>query len=129
MYTLDVKMMRDETPRKAVPSCDCWGDDDKGPTTLWGGPSDWHSAVFDDAPVSWKSGARMRVCGDDSRLGHMSLADGGVGIDIPLLVRRGAQQQPLYVQHGYCSQCDKFEWVMYSVDKPLSPIVWITCTK
>lgn len=101
------------------------------PFEHWLKPEHWAAAMFAGAPLSWQSGACMRVCDQNPRMGHMSLANGGLGIDLPLLVEdpNDPSMLPVYVQHGYCYTCDRFEWVLYSTDKPASPIVWFTCKK
>lgn len=87
--------------------------------------------MFAGAPQPWKNGACMRVCDQNPRMGHMSMANGALGIDLPLLAAdpNDPSMLPVYVQHGYCCACDMFEWVLYTTDRPASPIVWFACKK
>jgi hypothetical protein len=126
--------------RAEEPQCDCWehpaqedqrSDKKFDPFVHWLKPEHWAIAMFAGAPTPWKHGACMRVCDKSARIGHISLADGAIGIDLPLLAAdpNSPTASPVYVQHGYCCTCDRFEWVHYSKEKLASPIVWFACKK
>lgn len=135
----DVKLPRRAPARADQPHCDCWDHPPQGeysdpkqkfrPFDHWLKPEHWSVEIFASAPLAWKRGACMRICGENARIGHISLAEGQVGIDLPLLVDNPNDPSELavYVQHGYCCTCDAFEWVLYSQNKLSSPIVWFTC--
>ena len=120
------------------PDCDCWStmgvkNRDSKVCDPWLKPDAWAPAIFAGAPKSWKSGASMRICGKNTRVGHISLANGAFGIDVPMLSDdpngklSKTQTNAVFIQHGYCCGCDRFEWVLYSNERPDSPIVWFSC--
>jgi hypothetical protein len=135
-------------PRLEPLPCDCWegfARDGKacrwqkkmpdGSTVemcpAWRPSSDWVPALFEAAPPEIRNGAAARTCASSGRLLHVVGANGELGIDVPLLADHPdprKQGQVVHVQHGYCLACDKYEWMKLTEAKPISPLVWCSCT-
>lgn len=140
----NVKISCIKPARAEIPQCECWehppqesvatNANTQGkfvPHDHWLKPEHWSLGIFAGAPAPWKKGACMRVCDKTGRLGHLSMANGAIGIDIPLLAAdpNDPTAAPVFIQHGYCCVCDRFEWVLYTPEKPQSPIIWLACKK
>ena len=136
----DTKIPCNKPARAEEPQCNCWEhppQEVQAPTgkfvpfNHWLKPEHWAIAMFAGAPAPWKLGACMRICDKTARVGHISLASGAIGIDLPMLASdpNTPSASAVYIQHGYCYVCDRFEWLLYSTEKPASPIVWFACRK
>lgn len=113
--------------------CDCWSrfSADRNAPGCWLTPEYWSSAIFSTAPAPLREGACMRICDRSGRLAHLALANGNLGLDLAMLVDHPADPKGkpgVFVQHGYCIKCDRYEWFKLSEQKPATPIVWMSCS-
>lgn len=118
-----------------APQCDCW----QSPTAgAEGSPSSWCGELFEGiAGSAAYVGARAFMCRrkdlpDGAYRGmHISLADGKVRIDIPLLADdpETLKKTPLYVQSIYCPKHRRVERELLYDQKPTTPIRWEACNK
>jgi hypothetical protein len=126
MCKIDEDIAINETPRLSEYTCDCW--ETREGDTLWLGPEHFLPGMFAAMPDSLRPGTRMRICKKTGRLAHILMANGEVGIDVPLLTDDPTGGPcAVFVQHGYCYRCDKYEWMRLSKYVPASPIFWMTC--
>lgn len=117
------------------PVCQCWS-----PTAVeahWAPPASWSPAIF--AAISGKAvinGAKACMCclpqsdipkGQHRKM-HISLNNGEIRIDVPILETVADSDTPMYTQHVYCTKCRKFEQKHLTPNQPNSPIVWSCCS-
>lgn len=125
-----------EIPRKRCsiidpPKCSCWEEFvstmDSEHALTWLRPAHWAPGLFAGAPECDQN--RARVCSNTGRIVH--IFSGEHYIDLVVLdehpnSRRG---MPLFVQHGYCFKCKRFEWFRYCSVQPDTPIIWFACSE
>ena len=112
------------------------GEPQRGPQKwafAWSRPADWFPAIFAGCPEVLKKGARLRVCPEpEARTLHLMLADGRMGLDVPLIRHHpddvDRTEVPFYIQSHYCSKHDRFEEQHLTQYMPNSPIVWARCS-
>lgn len=132
--TLDTEIRCLEPARQETPECDCWEKHASKQSTpgCWLTPEYWSPAIFASLPPPLRDGVSMRVCSRTGRLAHIALANGDLGIDLSMLTEDPTDPQnrpPVWVQHGYCCRCDRYEWFRLSERRPDTPIVWFSCSK
>jgi hypothetical protein len=127
-----VPVVKNRAVATTVPKCTCWANPASGPE---GSPSAWRHEIFDGiAGTAAFVGARAFMCRMDVSEGyrqmHISLADGRVHIDIPLLADTPPNikgPSALYVQSSYCTVHRRVESESLFREQPNSPIKWIQC--
>jgi len=116
------------------PICECWS---KPETAMWSSPGSWSTEIF--AGISTTAainGAKACMCcqfqrdmpAGEHRKMHISLNNGEIRIDLPILETVPGQDTPMYTKHIYCTKCRKFERKFLFHDKPTTPIAWSCCS-
>lgn len=120
----------DLPPCNPTPKCACWGQA-KTKENLWLDRGSWIHTMFVEVPPAYSAGMRMKICETDPRMAHMIIADGGQGLDFPIIVNPdpATPDKIFFSQQGICSKCMRYEWKRYLENRPSSPLAWVDCTK
>jgi len=122
------------------PVCGCWLPEEATTTAIgptWSHPGTWSTEVFAGiSKTAAINGAKACMCGmlqsdipeGEHRKMHISLNNGEIRIDLPLVESVPGMDLPMYTQHVYCTKCRKFEKKYLLPQKPSTPIVWSCCS-
>lgn len=116
------------------PLCGCW--ENPGAAGPWTDAGNWSSELFIGVTgTAAMNGAKVAMCSkmqsemgpNEHRVMHISLNNGEIRIDVPILESVEGVDTPYYTQHWYCTTHRRFERKALQQQKPLSPILWTSC--
>jgi len=117
------------------PICKCWENPEAaGP---WSSPGSWSAEIFlGISKTAAINGAKACMCclpqdeipAGEHRKMHISLNNGEIRIDLPIMESVYGCDIPMYTQYVYCTKCRKFEQKHLLTQKPTTPICWSCCS-